>query len=154
MIHEEDSRYAKIIMHIGFLLFDEKENIMHIKFSNQNQFLIFKNMNPYLQKYRIPDEVICEIDNILSFKKSNDYIALITEPVQNDTTEILKELRLHEPEVKIPDDNFHSIPIKGKKHRKYRKMIWTWFDILIPDDDQSIFVVYPMKKKDLYRKGD
>lgn len=140
---------------LAFLYLGKRE-IMHIKIFNQSQLVLLKNINPFLRKYSVPEEVLYEIGYILSYKKrkSGDYIALILNPIKNDTEDILKNLWIYLEEVDIHDNNFHPIKVKHKKKHMKRKRIWTWFDIYIPDNDRTIYVVYPMKKKNLYKKGD
>ena len=103
---------------------------MHIKIYNQYQIELLKAINPILGKYKIPGKVIYEVERILRYKRktSNDYIALIIRPIKNDTTDILMELGIYEPEVEIPDNNFLKIAVKKKKNSKNRN--WVWFDIL------------------------
>lgn len=122
---------------------------MYIKIHNQYQIELLKAINPIFGKYKIPGKVIYEVERILRYKRktSNDYIALIIRPIKNDTTDILMELGIYEPEVEIPDNNFHKISVKKKKNRN-----WVWFDILVLNGKYTIFVVYSMRKKDLYRK--
>ena len=121
---------------------------MHIKIYNQYQIELLKAINLILGKYKIPGKVIYEVERILRYKRktSNDYIALIIRPIKNDTIDILMELGIYEPEVEIPDNNFHKISVKKKKNRN-----WVWFDILVLNGKYTIFVVYYMIKKDLYR---
>lgn len=125
---------------------------MHIKIYNQYQIELLKAINLILGKYKIPGKVIYEVERILRYKRktSNDYIALIIRPIKNDTIDILMELGIYEPEVEIPDNNFHKISVKKKRNSKKRN--WVWFDILVLNGKYTIFVVYSMRKKDLYRK--
>lgn len=99
--------------------------------------------------------VLHEIGHILEFKKTNpkDYVALFFHPLKNDLIEILDRLQIHMEEVKDIDDNFHSIKVKGEKHPMKKNRIWSWYEISIPSEERTIFVVYSMKKKDLDRKG-
>lgn len=128
---------------------------MHIEIFNQSQIELLKSINPILGEYKIPKKVLYEMEFILRYekKRNSDYIAFIMNPVKNDTTAILKELWLYEQEIEIADNNFHLILKDGKKHHgRTKKNIWTWFDIVLPSEGRTIFVVYPMKRKDLYRK--
>lgn len=125
---------------------------MHIKIYNQSQIEVLKAIRPILEKYKIPMKTLYEMEYILRYekKRSTDYIAFIVNPIKNDTSEILW---LYEPEIEIANDNFHSISEEDKKyHSRKKKIIWAWFDLFIPHEDRTIFVVYPMKRKDLYRK--
>ncbi|MEY8411091.1 hypothetical protein AALB51_07540 [Lachnospiraceae bacterium 62-26] len=128
---------------------------MQIKIFNQNQLSILRNINPLLKEYKIPRMVLHEIGYILEFEKAsdNDYVTLFLNPLRNDLIEILDRLHLYTEEVEYSENNFHTIEVKGKKHPMKKKRIWSWYDISIPNEERTIFVVYSMKKKDLKRKG-
>ena len=128
---------------------------MQIKIFNQNQLSILRTINPLLKEYKIPRMVLHEIGYILEFEKAsdNDYVTLFLNPLQNDLIEILDRLHLYTEEVEYSENNFHTIEVKGKKHPMKKKRIWSWYDISIPNEERTIFVVYSMKKKDLKRKG-
>lgn len=128
---------------------------MQIKIFNQNQLSILRNINPLLKEYKIPRMVLHEIGNILEFKKASnkDYVILFLNPLRNDLIEILDRLHLYTEEVEYSENNFHTIEVKGKKHPMKKKRIWSWYDISIPNEERTIFVVYSMKKRDLKKKG-
>ena len=128
---------------------------MQIKIFNQNQLSMLRNINPLLKEYKIPRMVLHEIGYILEFEKAsdNDYVTLFLNPLRNDLIEILDRLHLYTEEVEYSENNFHAIEVKGKKHTMKKKRIWSWYDISIPNEERTIFVVYSMKKKDLKRKG-
>lgn len=128
---------------------------MQIKIFNQNQLSILRNINPLLKEYKIPRMVLHEIGNILEFKKASnkDYVILFLNPLRNDLIDILDRLHLYTEEVEYSENNFHTIEVKGKKHPMKKKRIWSWYDISIPNEERTIFVVYSMKKKDLKKKG-
>lgn len=123
---------------------------MYIKISKKSQLVILRNINQFLEKYKIPRGVLHEIGNILEFECSGkkDYIALFLHPIKNDTSEVLDELQIYPLYVKFIDDNFHHIDLKSKK-----KVIWSWYEIKVESERQKIFVVYSMRKKDLYERG-
>ena len=128
---------------------------MQIKIFNQNQLSILRNINPLLKEYKIPRMVLHEIGNILEFKKASnkDYVILFLNPLRNDLIDILDRLHLYTEEVEYSENNFHTIEVKGKKHPMKKKRIWSWYDISIPNEERTIFVVYSMKKKDLKMRG-
>ncbi len=128
---------------------------MQIKIFNQNQLSILRNINPLLKEYKIPRMVLHEIGNILEFKKASnkDYVTLFLKPLKNDLIDILDRLHLYTEEVEYSENNFHTIEVKGKKHPMKKKRIWSWYDISIPNEERTIFVVYSMKKKDLKMRG-
>ena len=128
---------------------------MQIKIFNQNQLSILRNINPLLKEYKIPRMVLHEIGYILEFEKAsdNDYVTLFLNPLRNDLIEILDRLHLYTEEVEYSENNFHTIEVKGKKHPMKMKRIWSWYDISIPTEERTIFVVYSMKQKDLKKKG-
>ena len=123
---------------------------MQIKIFNQNQLSMLRNINPLLKEYKIPRMVLHEIGYILEFEKAsdNDYVTLFLNPLRNDLIEILDRLHLYTEEVEYSENNFHTIEVKGKKHPMKKKRIWSWYDISIPNEERTIFVVYSMKKKD------
>ncbi|KAI4442330.1 hypothetical protein FMM80_22995 [Schaedlerella arabinosiphila] len=127
---------------------------MQIKISNLSQLLILRNINPLLNKYKIPRMVLHEIGNILTFKRNseNDYVVLFLEPIKNDITGILDKLSLYIKEVELSDENIHTIEVEGKKHPMKRNRIWSWYDISVPSENHRIIVVYSMKEKDIYNK--
>ena len=128
---------------------------MQIKIFNQNQLSILRNINPLLKEYKIPRMVLHEIGNILEFKKASnkDYVILFLNPLRNDLIDILDRLHLYTEEVEYSENNFHTIEVKDKKHPMKKKRIWSWYDISIPTEERTIFVVYSMKKRDLKKKG-
>ena len=128
---------------------------MQIKIFNQNQLSILRNINPLLKEYKIPRMVLHEIGYILEFKKASnkDYVTLFLKPLKNDLIDILDRLHLYTEEVEYSENNFHTIEVKGKKHPMKKKRIWSWYDISIPNEERTIFVIYSMKKKDLKMRG-
>jgi hypothetical protein len=128
---------------------------MQIKIFNQNQLSILRTINPLLKEYKIPRMVLHEIGYILEFEKAsdNDYVTLFLKPLRNDLIDILDRLHLYIEEVEYSENNFHTIEVKGKKHPMKKNRIWNWYDISIPAEERTIFVVYSMKKKNLEKKG-
>ena len=147
--HTEDKPRCKTCAS-AFFYIGRKVIHMQIKIFNQNQLSILRNINPLLKEYKIPRMVLHEIGYILEFEKAsdNDYVTLFLNPLQNDLIEILDRLHLYTEEVEYSENNFHTIEVKGKKHPMKKKRIWSWYDISIPAQDRTIFVVYSMKKKD------
>lgn len=147
--HTEDKPRCKTCAS-AFFYIGRKVIHMQIKIFNQNQLSILRNINPLLKEYKIPRMVLHEIGYILEFEKAsdNDYVTLFLNPLRNDLIEILDRLHLYTEEVEYSEYNFHTIEVKGKKHPMKKKRIWSWYDISIPAQDRTIFVVYSMKKKD------
>lgn len=152
--HTEDKPRCKTCAS-AFFYIGRKVIHMQIKIFNQNQLSMLRNINPLLKEYKIPRMVLHEIGYILEFEKAsdNDYVTLFLNHLRNDLIEILDRLHLYTEEVEYSENNFHAIEVKGKKHTMKKKRIWSWYDISIPAQDRTIFVVYSMKKKDLKRKG-
>ena len=147
--HTEDKPRCKTCAS-AFFYIGRKVIHMQIKIFNQNQLSILRNINPLLKEYKIPRMVFHEIGYILEFEKAsdNDYVILFLKPLRNDLIDILDRLHLYTEEVEYSENNFHTIEVKGKKHPMKKKRIWSWYDISIPAQDRTIFVVYSMKKKD------
>ena len=152
--HTEDKPRCKTCAS-AFFYIGRKVIHMQIKIFNQNQLSILRNINPLLKEYKIPRMVLHEIGYILEFKKASnkDYVTLFLKPLKNDLIDILDRLHLYTEEVEYSENNFHTIEVKGKKHPMKKKRIWSWYDISIPNEERTIFVVYSMKKKDLKMRG-
>lgn len=128
---------------------------MHLRIYKQSQLTLLRSVNPYMGQCKIPREILHEMGCILENSRmgKRDYIALFIEPVKNDTTDILDSLQLYPASVEISDDEFHSIPVKGKTHPMKRKRIWSWYAIQVVKERYRIYVVFSIKKKDLDNKG-
>ena len=128
---------------------------MYLKIQKQNQLSLLRGINLYMGQYKIPREILHEMGCILGNKRTDkrDYIALFIEPVKNDTMDILDSLQLYPASVEILDDEFHSIPVKGKSHPMKRKRIWSWYAIQVVKERYRVYAIYSIKKKDLNSKG-
>lgn len=128
---------------------------MYIKISKKSQIILLRDINPFLKKYKIPKEVLHEIENVLNFECNSkfDYIALFLKPLKRDTTDVLEELKIYPETYEVPDDNIIEISVKGNKHPMKKNRIWSRYNILLPQTKRQIFVIYSMKKKNLYKRG-
>lgn len=128
---------------------------MYLKIQKQSQLSLLRRVNPYMGRYKIPHEILHEMGCILGNRKMSrrDYIALFIEPVKNDTMDILDGLQLYPASVKILDDEFYSIPVKGKSHPMKRKRIWSWYAIQVVKERYRVYAIFSIKKKDLDNKG-
>lgn len=123
---------------------------MYIKISKKSQLITLRELNPFLGKHRLPEEVLHELGKLKKnrCRSKEDFIALFLHPVKNDTAEILGGLQLYPMKPEFDDDNLYMIPTRGKK-----KVVWTCSEIRLKERNQKIFAVYPMKIKDLDAKG-
>lgn len=122
---------------------------MYIKISKVSQLVTLRNINPFLKKRKIPQEVLYELEKILrdGCSSKRDYIALFLKPVKNDDTDIMDELQLYPDKVKFSDTNFDTIKVKGK-----RKLVWSYRELTVHSEIRTIFIVYPMRRKDIFGK--
>lgn len=120
---------------------------MYIKISKVSQLVTLRNINPFLKKRKIPQEVLYELEKILrdGCSSKRDYIALFLKPVKNDDTDIMDELQLYPTKAEFSDDNFYTIAVKGKK-----KLVWSRCKVKVKSEMRSIFIVYPMRKRDIF----
>ena len=123
---------------------------MYIKVSKKSQMIILRKLNPFLENYRIPKRVLHEMGNIIRFEchRKKDYIALFLKPVENDTTEILDALQVYPVKAEFVDDNLYTIAVKKKKG-----IIWSYSEIKVESENQRIFAFYPMRDKDMDKRG-
>lgn len=121
---------------------------MHLKIWKKSQLELLKTVNPLLKQKKIPWEVVQRAEKILKLKDlgRDGFIAILFQPIKDDISDILEELNLDSSNVKIPDNNFYEIEVKGKKHpMKNRK--WNSYDILLSENRGRIYAVYSIKWK-------
>lgn len=128
---------------------------MHIAIRKKCELEIVKQMNSFLEKYKIPRGVLKRVEGILDNKDlgKEGYIAVILEPVNDDSMEILEELNLDHTLVDIPDNNFYQIAVKGRKHPMKRKRMWNSYDIVLDGSRGKVYVIYSMTRKRLRELG-
>lgn len=124
---------------------------MYIKISKMSQLVTLRNINPFLKKRKLPKEVLNNIGKILKGGRcrKKDYIALFLKPVENDYVDILDALQLYPTKTEFVENSLYSIEIKGKK-----KLIWSCYEIKVASEGRTIYVVYPMRRKDLFGETD
>ena len=90
--------------------------------------ITLRNINPFLKKRKIPQEVLYELEKVLSdgCSRKRDYIALFLKPVKNDDTDIMDALQLYPTKAEFSDDNFYTIAVKGKK-----KLVWSCCEVKV-----------------------
>ena len=120
---------------------------MYIKISKVSQLVTLRNINPFLKKRKIPQEVLYELEKLLrgGCSSKRDYIALFLKPVKNDDTDIMDELQFYPTKAEFSDDNFYTIAMKGKK-----KLVWSCREVKVESEMRSIFIVYPMRRRDIF----
>ena len=67
---------------------------MYIKIYNKSQLILLEQINPLLGKYRLPLELLTEVEKILACEKigKKGFIAILLNPVKGDIQEILNVL--------------------------------------------------------------
>lgn len=88
---------------------------MNIKIKNAMELNLLRRINQLLGQYRIPEEIILHMEDILN---KNDlgkggYVILLLTPIEHDDADILDELNLNNTEFDLPDDNYNWI--QGKR---------------------------------------
>lgn len=63
---------------------------MYIKIYNKSQLILLEQINPLLGKYRLPLELLTEVEKILACEKigKKGFIAILLNPVKGDIQEI------------------------------------------------------------------
>lgn len=123
---------------------------MYLKIINESQLELLKQINKYLGKRKLPKEAL-RIVRVILDKESleiHDYIALFLKPVKDDTRGICDKIRFYPYTMGEDKDYFCSVKVKGNS-----KIVWSCYMIQIKETGARIFLIYPMKKKDIYKKS-
>ena len=91
---------------------------MNIKIKNAMELNLLRRINQLLGQYRIPEEIILHMEDILN---KNDlgkggYVILLLTPIEHDDADILDELNLNNTEFDLPDDNYNWIQVRWGRH--------------------------------------
>ena len=125
--------------------------VPYLKIVNESQWVMLRQVNPYLGVRKLPDSILGLIGRILTEEKLDihDYIAVFLDPVRNDTTEIYDDMYLYPYTIANEDKDF-DIDIMSYRHGK--KIFWSGYGIKIEETGAKIYLIYGMKKEDVWRK--
>lgn len=125
--------------------------VPYLKIVNESQLVILRQMNPYLGKYNLPDEVLRLIGRILIEEKLavHDYIAVFLDPVKNDTNGLYEALYLYPYTLANRDKDFD---IDTVSYRNGKRISWSGYGIEIEETGAKIYLIYGMKEDDVWRR--
>lgn len=127
---------------------------MHIKIYSKSQLVLFRSVNKlFRKKYRLPQGVLDRIEAILMVKELGEhgFIAVLIEPVENDTTEIEDELNCY-PRVLKDGEDIVDVPVKETNTRMTKGKEWYMDTLKMKGEKSWIYVIYSMTIKRIYDK--
>lgn len=127
------------------------QRVPYLKIVNESQLVMLRQVNPYLGVRKLPDSILGVISKILMEAELNiqDYIAVFLDPVRNDTTEIYDDLYLYPYTIANEDIDFD---VDIMSYRDGKKISWSGYGIKIEETRAKIYLIYGMKKEDVWRK--
>lgn len=127
---------------------------MHIKIYSKSQLVLLRSVNKlFRKKYRLPQGVLERIEAILMVKELGEhgFIAVLIEPVENDTTEIEDELNCY-PRVLKDGEDIVDVPVKETNTRMTKGKEWYMDTLKMKGEKSWIYVIYSMTIKRIYDK--
>lgn len=125
--------------------------VPYLKIVNESQLVMLRQVNPYMGVRKLPDSILGLVGRILTEEKLDihDYIAVFLDPVRNDTIEIYDDLYLYPYTIANEDKDFD---IDIMSYRDGKKIFWSGYGIKIEETGAKIYLIYGMKKEDVWRK--
>lgn len=125
--------------------------VPYLKIVNESQWAMLRQVNPYMGVRKLPDSILGLIGRILREEKLDihDYIAVFLDPVRNDTIEIYDDLYLYPYTIANEDIDFD---VDIMSYRDGKKISWSGYGIKIEETGAKIYLIYGMKKEDVWRK--
>lgn len=125
--------------------------VPYLKIVNESQWAMLRQANPYMGVRKLPDSILGLIGRILTEENLDihDYIAVFLDPVRNDTTEIYDDMYLYPYTIANEDKDFD---VDIMSYRDGKKISWSGYGIKIEETGAKIYLIYGMKKEDVWRK--
>ena len=122
---------------------------MNIKIKNAMELNLLRRINQLLGQYRIPEEIILHMEDILN---KNDlgkggYVILLLTPIEHDDADILDELNLNNTEFDLPDDNYNWIQVRWGRLPMRNNRVWQSYDMVLKNGSGKIYVIYSITKR-------
>lgn len=122
---------------------------MNIKIKNAMELNLLRRINQLLGQYRIPEEIILHMEDILN---KNDlgkggYVILLLTPIEHDDADILDELNLNNTEFDLPDDNYNWIQVRWGRHPMRNNRVWQSYDMVLKNGSGKIYAIYSITKR-------
>lgn len=124
---------------------------MYIKIYDKSQLILLEKMNPLLGKYRLPQELLEEVEKILRYEKigKKGFIAILLNPVKGNIQEILNILDCYPQVLRICSDA-EQIGISDKKSWMSKRKNWYKDCFKMKGEKSKVVVMYSLKLKSYY----
>ena len=116
---------------------------MYIKIYNKSQLILLEQINPLLGKYRLPLELLAEVEKILACEKigKKGFIAILLNPVKGDIQEILNVLDYYPQRLQLCSD-VEQIDISDNRLWMTKRKHWYEDCFKVKGEKSKVFVVY------------
>ena len=128
----------------------ERRNRMKktIRIRTVSQWHLLKQINRYLGKKQIPEEVIVRIYYILHAKElgKDGFIVLCLDRIKDNCLEVEDAVGMYQNKIRI-EEKIDEIPIRSRKGRQK-----SWYITHVKMKSQKIQLIYTTKGQDDYRR--
>lgn len=124
---------------------------MYIKIYDKSQLILLDQINPLLGKYRLPQELLEEVEKVFRYEKigKKGFIAILMNPVKGNIQRILNILDCYPQTLRICSDA-ERIEISDKKSWMSRRKNWYKDCFKVKGEKSKVIVVYSIKLKPYY----
>lgn len=122
-----------------------------IKIYTKSQLILLRNINHLLGKYRIPREVLKQVESVLADEKVNGYgfVIIILTIVRDDITEIEDAANVYPAKV-IFNDSIKRLDITDNSYEMTKGREWYMNSVQIKGTKNRVYILYSLLKKELY----
>ena len=125
---------------------------MYIKIYSKSQLILLRRLKSLLKKkYQIPNEILDKVEMILKDRKlgKSGFVAILLEPVTNDTTNIEDILDCYPRKLHF-EESIEDVSVidDGKWLTKHRE--WYLDTLKLQNDGSKVYAIYSMTLNALY----
>ncbi len=122
-----------------------------IKIYAKSQLILLRNINHLLGKYRIPREVLKQIEHILADKNvgAQGFCIIMLNAVKDDIAELEDAVNVY-PAKMIFNDNIKKLNIADNTTEMTKGREWYMNSVQIKGTKNRVYILYSLLKKELY----
>lgn len=122
-----------------------------IKIYTKSQLILLRNINHLLGKYRIPREVLKQVEYVLADERANghNFVIILLNIVKDDITEIEDAVNVYPAKV-IFNDSIKRLDIADRTHEMTKGREWYMNSVQIKGTKNRVYILYSLLKKELY----
>lgn len=123
----------------------------NIKIYTKSQLILLRNINHLLGKYRIPREVLKQVEHILADENTGaqGFSIIMLHAVKDDMTELEDAVNVY-PAKLIFNDNIKKLNIANNTTEMTKDREWYMNSVQIKGTKNRVYILYSLLKKELY----